>query len=59
MHNIIDVHIHIGHRFEWAQIAETLWTLVPLFQKFLIRRKERYPNSTAMLSNKKGCSEVP
>jgi hypothetical protein len=22
---IIDVHIHVGHRFEWAQTAKTLW----------------------------------
>ena len=25
MDNIIDVHIHVGHRFEWAQTAKTVW----------------------------------
>lgn len=25
MDKLIDVHIHIGHRFEWTQTAKTLW----------------------------------
>jgi len=25
MNRIIDVHIHVGHRFEWTQTAKTIW----------------------------------